>query len=58
MMMSLAVVIIASCPGSRELVAGKIGKVVQRLDAVLAQRHQHGRGEALDPGDIFVTPSA
>ena len=41
---------------SAKLIAGKIGKIVQRLDAVCTELDQHDRGEAFDPGDLFRDP--
>ena len=37
-----------------QLVAGEIGKIVERLDAVLAERHQHARGQPLERRQLVV----
>ena len=35
-----------------QLVAGQTGKIVERLHAVLAQRHQHARGQPFERGKL------
>ena len=39
-----------------QLVAGKIGEIVEGLDPLLAERHQHARGQALERRQIVVDP--
>ena len=35
-----------------QLVAGEIGEIVERLDALLAERHQHRRGQPVDRREL------
>ena len=37
-----------------QLVRGQVGQVVQRLHVLLAERHQHRRGQHLDGGDVVA----